>query len=311
MADAKLIKSANLEKVQSVDFVARFTENIKVLEEVLGITHKIEKVPGQLIKTYEVTGTLESGDVAEGETIPLSKYATEVASTFELTVKKWRKATTVEAINDKGYDQAVIDTDDKMISDIQNVIKGDFFDFIKTGTGVASAATFQNGLAQTWGQLQVLFENYDNDGFLYFVHPLDIADYLGNANVTVQTAFGFTFIKNFLGIYDVAAYSGIPRGTVIGTAKENIILYYTNPQNSDLAQAFDFVTDQTGYIGVHKVADYTNMTAQTVAICGMALYCEIIDGLVLCDFAAGAAEEETDETVDVTDDTDTDTDTNI
>ena len=281
--DPNLMKAADFAKVSEIDFVQQFNEGIRVLQEVLGITRKIEKVPGQVIKTYKVTGTLESGEVAEGEDIPLSKYKTVVAGTYELTVKKWRKQTTLEAINDKGYEQAVTDTDGKMVNDIQGGIRKEFFDFLATGTGEASGKGLQGALAQTWGQLKVLFEDYDvaDADFLYMVNPLDIADYLGEKDVTVQTAFGMTYIESFLGLYSVLVYSGVPQGTVYGTAKNNIILYYTNPRNSELAKAFEFTTDATGYIGVHHDTAYTNLTTDTVAICGMALYAELIDRIVV------------------------------
>lgn len=281
--DPNMMKAVDFAKVSEVDFVEQFSKGIRVLQEVLGITRKVEKVPGQVIKTYKVTGTLESGDVAEGETIPLSKYKTEVADTFELKVRKYRKQVTLEAINDKGYEQAVTDTDEQMVKDIQGLIRKDFFAFVQTGTGEASGTGLQGVLAKTWGQLKVLFEDYDvaDSDLLYMVNPLDIADYLGEKDVTVQTAFGMTYIESFLGLYNVLVHTGIPQGKVVGTAKNNIILYYTNPKNSEIAKAFDFTTDETGYVGVHHEVDYTNLTTDTVAIYGMALYAELIDHLVV------------------------------
>lgn len=281
--DPKMMKAADFAKVSEIDFVSQFTEGIRVLREVLGITRKMEKVPGQVIKTYKVTGTLESGTVAEGEDIPLSKYQTTVAGSYTLTVKKWRKQTTLEAINDKGYEQAVTDTDEQMVKDIQGGIRKDFFDFLATGTGEASGTSLQDALAQTWGALKVALEDYDvaDSDLIYMVNPIDIADYLGKAEVTVQTAFGMTYIENFLGLYSVLVYSGVPQGTVYGTAKNNLILYYTNPRNSELAKAFDFTVDETGYIGVHHDTTYTNLTTDTVAICGIALYAEVLDWVIV------------------------------
>lgn len=288
MAD-NMMKAADFAKVSEVYFVETFVSGIKQLQEVLGITRKIEKVPGQQIKTYKVTGTLESGKVAEGEDIPLSKYKTEVADVFELTVKKWRKQTTIEAINDKGYDQAVSDTDDKMVKDIQGSIRKAFFDFVKTGTGEAEGVGLQGALAKTWGRLKVLFEDFEvaDSDFLYMVNPLDIADYLAEKDVTVQTAFGMTYVENFLGLYNVLVYSGIDEGTVVGTAKSNLILYFTNPQNSEIGKAFEFTADATGLIGVHHETAYHNLTTDTVAICGMSLYAELIDHVVVGTIAGG------------------------
>lgn len=293
--DKNMMKAADFAKVSEIDFVSQFTEGIRVLMEVLGLTRKIEKVPGQVIKTYKVTGTLEDGSVGEGEDIPLSHYKTEVAEIFELEVKKYRKQTTLEAINDKGYEQAVTDTDAKMVSQIQGVIKKDFFDFLPTGTGSASGVGLKGALAQTWGQLKVITEDFDisDSDLLYMVNPLDIADYLEDTDVTVQTVFGMTYIKSFLGLYDVLVYSGVPAGTVYGTAKNNIILYYTNPRNSEVAKAFDFTTDETGYVGVHHDTTYKNLTTDTVAICGMKLFAELLDWLVVGRIAAKPADKVT------------------
>ena len=86
-ADANMQKAADFAKVSAVDFAARFETNINQLAELLGITRMIEKKPGQVVKTYKVTGKLEDGNVAEGEVIPLSKYKTEVGEIFELKLK--------------------------------------------------------------------------------------------------------------------------------------------------------------------------------------------------------------------------------
>lgn len=278
-------KSADFAKVSEIDFVQQFTQGINVLQEVLGITRKVEKYPGQVIKTYKVTGELESGAVAEGAEIPLTSYKKEVDKTFELAVEKWRKQTTLEAINDKGYEQAVVDTDEKMVRDIQSSIKKKFFDFVATGTGTASGEGLRGALASTWAELDRLFEDYGLGGgdFIYMVNQKDVAAFLTDKDnyATKADAWGMTYLTQFLGMYDVLVYSGIAEGTVIGTARNNLILYFTNPKNSDLAKAFDFTTDETGLVGVNHSTHYTNLTTDTVAIAGVALYAELIDRIVI------------------------------
>lgn len=290
--DPNTMKAEDFAKVSSIDFVETFSKNINQLTELLGITRKVEKIPTQTVKTYKVTGTLEDGTVAEGEEIPLSKYKTVVADAFELTLKKYRKQTTYEAINDKGYEQAVEDTDSAMTFDIQAAIRNDFFAFLKTGTGAATpiASGLQGALAAAWGKNQVSWEDRSTEGFIYFVNPLDISEYLANKDITVQTAFGMTYIQNFLGLYDVVAYSGIEQGKVYTTAKKNIILYYSNPTNAEVSKAFDFVTDKTGLIGIHRNVDYKTLTTDTTAITGSKLYAEILDGIVKVDIKATAAQ---------------------
>lgn len=278
-------KNDNLSKVQDVDFSLRFGYSVKKLVEALGITRKVAKTAGTVLKVYKVTGTLKSGEVAEGETIPLSEYKTTYEPIGEVSIDKYRKETTAEAISGKTYKQAVIDTDNKMLQDIQKGIRSKFFNFISTGTGVATGVGLQGALAQCWGQLQILFED-DTIESIYMLNPLDIADYLATAQVTVQTAFGMSYIENFLGLGTVFLNSSVPKGKIYATAKENIVLYYVPINGADLGEAFTFTADETGYIGVHHEADYTNLTSATTAISGVGLFAENISGVVVGTIAA-------------------------
>ena len=280
MAETNLIKTADLARVREIEFTELFGYSVKKLLEALGVTRKIAKQAGTTLKTYKATGTLESGVVAEGETIPLSHYETDAVTYKEITLKKWRKATTAEAIVEHGYDQAVVMTTDKMSQDVQKGIRKDFFDFLGTGTGKASGATFQATLAQAWGQLQVLFED-DSISAVYFLNPLDVADYLATADITMQTAFGMKYIENFLGLGTVFFNSSVPQGKLYATAQNNIVLYYVPVNGADLDEAFSFTSDETGYIGIHEEADYTNMTASDAVISGIELFAERIDGVVV------------------------------
>ena len=286
MADTNLIKKTDLARVREIEFTEMFGYSIKKLMEALGVTRKIAKQAGTTLKTYKASGTLESGAVAEGDTIPLSKYKTEAVTYKEITLKKWRKATSAEAIIERGYDQAVSDTTDAMLKDVQKGIRKDFFTFLATGTGSATGATFQAALAQAWGQLQVLFED-DEIGAVYFMNPLDVADYLATANITTQTAFGMTYAENFLGLGTVIFNSSVPKGTIYATAKDNIVLNYIPVNGADLNEAFTFTSDDTGYIGIHESPDYTNMTASDTVVNGMELFAERLDGIVVATISAG------------------------
>ena len=287
MAENNLIKRADLAKAREIEFTYTFSESVRKLMEALGVTRKIAKQAGTVLKAYKATGTLESGEVPEGDTIPLSKYKTEPVTFGEITLKKWRKATSAEAISDRGYDQAVEMTTDRMLKDVQKNIRADFFEFMASGTGKASGANMQGALAQAWGQLQILFED-DAVSTVYFVNPLDIADYLAEAEISTQTAFGMTYVENFLGLGTVITNSSVPKGTVYATAKDNLVLYYIPVNGADLGEAFDFTSDETGYIGIHEHSDYTNMTAQTTVVNGMVFFAERIDGVVVATIGAGA-----------------------
>ena len=279
-AEANLITSADLVRAREIDFTYRFGDSIKKLMEALGVTRKIAKQAGTVLKAYKATGTLQDGNVAEGDLIPLSKYVTEPVTFEEITLKKWRKATSAEAIVEKGYNQAVTMTTDAMLKDVQKGIRADFFSFIGTGTGVASGATFQATLARAWGQLQVLFEDDDIDA-VYFMNPLDVADYLATANISLQSAFGMTYVKDFLGLGTVIFNSSVPKGKIYATAKENLVLYYIPVNGADLNEAFSFTSDQTGLIGIHEAPDYTNMTASDTVVSGIVLFAERLDGVVV------------------------------
>ena len=277
--DPKLIKKADLARVREIDFTLMFTESLRKLTEALGVTRKVAKQAGTVLKTYKATGTLEEGKVAEGDTIPLSKYTTAAVNYGEITLKKWRKATSAEAIIERGYDQAVGMTTARMLKDVQKAIRNDFFTFLGTGTGTATGAGLQAALAQTWGKLQTLFEDDDIQA-VHFINPLDIADYLATATITTQTAFGMTYIEDFLGMGRVFMNSSVPKGTIYSTAQDNLVLYYVPVNGADLNEAFSFTSDETGYIGIHEEPDYTNMTASDTVVNGMTLFAERLDGVV-------------------------------
>ena len=286
-AETNLIKKADLARAREIEFTYNFSENVRKLMEALGVTRKIAKQAGTVLKAYNATGTLQNGAVAEGDIIPLSKYTTVAVSLGEITLKKWRKATSAEAIVERGYDQAVEMTTDRMLRDVQKAIRADLFTFLGKGTGKASGANFQAVLAQAWGQLQVKYED-DAIQAVYFVNPLDIADYLAEASISTQTAFGMTYVEDFLGLGTVIMNASVPKGKVYATAKENIVLYYIPVNGADLGEAFDFTSDETGYIGIHETPDYTNMTASDTVVNGMVFFAERIDGVVVGTIGAGA-----------------------
>lgn len=251
-AETNLIKAAQMTKAREVDFVAQFTHNsLAKLIEVLGVTRKIPMMEGTTMYVYSTTGTLQSGAVAEGEIIPLSQYATTKSAVGEITLNKWRKAVSAEAIKKSGYDAAVQDTDAALLRDVQKGIRTSFFTLLNgtiTGSATASGVGLQAALADAWGQLQVKFED-DAAEAVYFVNPLDAAAYLGEANISAQTAFGMNYIENFLGLGTVILTSNITSGTFIATAKQNIVMYYLT-MNGDIARAFSLTADELGYIGI-------------------------------------------------------------
>lgn len=279
-AETNLTVTGDLAIVQSIDFVERFQSNLSKLVEALGITRKMPVANGMTIKTYTSQVTMATEDeVGEGETIPLSKVQTIPGPSIELSFKKYRKAASVESIQKHGYDQAIIETDDKLLKEIQKGIRTSFFEFLATGTGTATAENLQGAFAHAWGKVQVLFED-DAAQTVTFVNPMDIADHLAKADLSVQTAFGLQYVKNFAGVDLVIINSSVPQGTIYATAPENIVLAYVQITGGEINKAFDFTTDQLGYIGVTHDIQKQNLTAETVALSGVKLFAERLDGIV-------------------------------
>ena len=285
-AETNTILTSDLARVREIDFNNQFNGSLNKLIEALGTTRKIAVQEGATLKALKVVGTLESGVVAEGELIPLSKYETEEVPVGEVALNKWRKGTTAEAILKGGYDQAVGATTDKMVKDIQKTIRNAFFAFMATGAESATGSGLQAALANGWGKLQVLWED-DAVETVYFLNPMDVADYLGTAQISVQTVFGMTYIENFLGLGRVFLNSSVPQGKFYATAAENIVLYYVNVADSELARAFGLTTEETGYIGINEYPDKDTARVMDLVMSGVTFFPERIDGIVVGTIAGG------------------------
>ena len=290
-AETNLITQEQMKKVREVDFVNQFTHNsLNKLIEVLGVTRKIPMMEGTTMYVYSTTGTLQDGAVPEGEIIPLSQYETTKTPVGEITLKKWRKAVSAEAIKKSGYNAAVNDTDKALLRDVQGGIRTDLFGFLNgeiTGSTTAEGANLKSALANAWGQLQVKFED-DAAEAVYFVNPLDVAEYLGGKDEGLATVFGMNYVENFLGLGTVIMTSRIAQGTFIATAKENFIYYYLT-MNGDVANAFDLTTDELGYIGIKS--GYQNeerAQIESLVMNGGQFLVEYAEGVVKGTIGAGA-----------------------
>lgn len=280
---AGAVKAEDMKKVREVDFINKFThDGIQKLLEVLGVTNKIKVVEGETLYTYTNTVSLESGAVEEGAVIPLSEVEQTKTPVGTATLNKWRKATTAEAIVKSGKNEAVNGTDASLLKKVQAGVKANMFTFINgtiTGSISATGVGLQSALANGWGELQVAFEDDDVET-VFFLNPLDVADYLGGAQVTTQTAFGFSYIENFLGLGTAILSGSITQGTYIATAKQNIRCIYIN-MAGDLADEFNMTTDETGLIGISS--GYTNQEraqVETLVMSGVAFTVEYAGGVV-------------------------------
>ena len=297
-AETNVITTNQMKKVREVDFARRFTGTIlRNLIEALNVTRKIPMIEGTTMYYYTTSGQLvNNGVVPEGEIIPLSQYERNKVPVGEISLKKWRKAATAEAILKSGYDEAVLETDRKLLTDVQTGIRTDFFTFLKGAVHAASGTegqegyvpavgtivtgtTLQSVLAKTWGNLQILFEN-DAVEVVHFMNPLTIADYLGSAAITTQTAFGFNYISDFLGLGTVILTSQIPQNEVYSTAKENIVMYYV-PVSADAMRSLGVTADETGYIGINSgYPTEERAQVESLVLCGINFFIEYADGVV-------------------------------
>ena len=115
-----------------------------------------------------------------------------------------------------------------------------------------------------------------------FVNTLDVYEYLGSANITVQTANGVEYLKNFLGASTLILSSEIPQGKVIATPVENIVLYYIDPstQFEKLGLVYT-VEGETNLLGFHVEGSYRTAVGEAYALMGMKLWAEYLDGIAV------------------------------
>ena len=279
-AEENITATADMNPEISIDFVSRITQNILELQKLLGIAEMEPMASGTAIKVYKMTQVNTPEQVAEGETIKLTKIKRELVKTIELTLKKFRRNTTAEAIQKVGRVMAINQADEKLVKGIQKGIKQDFYDVLLTGTGEASGTTLQQTLAAAWGKLQKFHEDEDVDP-LYFVSSDDVADYLGTSQVTMQTAFGMSYIEDFLGLGTVIVSPRLTKGKVVGVAKENMHGAYIPANSGDVANTFGLTSDETGLVGMKHSTDDTNATVNTLAMSGVVFYPEMLDGVFI------------------------------
>ena len=185
---------------KSVDYSNRFADELTGFAEALGITRPFAVQEGFKIQLYTKPEVdLADGDVAEGDIIPLSKVTPQPHSEKEITLKKYRKATSAEAIQRYGIDQAINLTDDALVNEIQKGIRDDLFAMVQAGQETENLSDgLQGALASAWGAVQVAFED-DVTGTVVFAHPLDVAETIANKELTLETRFGLNYYTDATG----------------------------------------------------------------------------------------------------------------
>lgn len=283
-APNNLTKAENITlTAKEIDFISRFNDTWEALREILGIMRPIRKTPGTKLTASKATVVLQNGNVAEGEEVPLSQAKVEPVAFEDLTLEKYRKAVSAEAVAKFGAAIAVQKTDDAFLKELQGTVLDRFYGFLQTGTLTSTENTFQMAVSMAVTLVKDKFKKMRKDytNIVVFVNTMDVGMYLGAANITIQTREGIEYVKDFLGANTMIISSEIPSGTVIGIPAENIVLYYIDPSDGDFQElGLDYtIMGETSLIGIHKEGNYGRVIGETHALMGMKLFAEYIDSI--------------------------------
>lgn len=279
--------------VKEIDFITRFNTTWEALREIMGIMRPVRKQLGTKLVASTASVTLADGNVAEGDEVPLSQ-ATVIPVVYEdITLEKYRKAVTAEAVAKFGAAIAAQKTDDAFLNELQGVVLDRFYAFLQTGTLTGEESTFQMALSMAVTLVKDKFKKMrlDYSNIVAFVNTLDVGRYLGAANITIQTGNGMEYLKNFLGAETVIISSEIPENTVIAVPADNIIPYYIDPADGDFSElGLNYTTGngETNLIGVHKEGNYGRVMGETHALMGMKLFAEYLDAIAVVTVAGVA-----------------------
>lgn len=269
------------------DFVSVFNLNWDALRQILGIMRPIRKAPGTSLVTYSASVELESGAVEPGEVIPYSKATVVKTGAKDLTILKYAKAVPIEDVAKYGAAIAIEKSDEAFRNQLQNNVLTDFYAFLNTGALTGAETTWQMALAMAKGKVLDKFNRMRRTvtNVIGFANVLDAYEYIGAADITVQTAFGVSYVENFMGYSTLFLLSDpdIARGTVVACPVENIDLYYIDPGDSEFARlGLNYTTaGETNLIGFHAEGNYSTAVGESYALMGMTLWAEYLDGIAV------------------------------
>ena len=278
--------------VRAVDFASRFDQGIRILEDIFPNIRMIERKPGEQLYSKSATVTLNESSVGEGEEIPYNKVTFAEVPVGTVELDKQAIAPTLEQVMKSGYSAAQAADDDALFK-MQNNIATNLINFISTGTLTSDYTTvdFTSAVAEAIGQVENKWEDM-NLGFteiVGFCNTLDLFRNLGANPPTTQTAFGLDYIKGFYNIQKLFYSSKIPQGTVLATPAENIIMDYVNFNHPDIAKmGFNFTTTgERGLIGVTTNPVKNRLVSELIAVTGIGLRAEHLDGIANISISSG------------------------
>ena len=269
------------------DFVSVFNLNWDALRKILGIMRPIRKTPGTQLVSYTASVALESGDVDPGEVIPYIKTTIAKTAKADLDIQKYAKAVPIEDVAKYGAAIAIEKSDEAFRNQLQNNVLADFYTFLNTGALTNVETSWQMALSMARGLVIDKFNKLRRTvtDVVGFANVLDAYAYIGAAGITVQTAFGISYVQNFMGYSTLLLLSepDIARGTVVACPVENIDLYYIDPGDSEFARlGLNYTTaGETNLIGFHAEGNYNTAVGESFALMGMKLWAEFLDGIAV------------------------------
>lgn len=284
-APTNIITAADIDAALSQEFVQNFKGEFDRLAELMGIFGVSTRAAGVALYQYTVSGALNnaagndssSGTAyVEGDEVALSKYTVTRTPIGDLSPIPYRKMTTAKAILQDGYEKAVIATDNKMLAQIRAQIINQFFTTMANGTATQGTATIA-GLQECLALMDAkVLDNMETNGdvtdaaLVHFVNRQDIAAYLANAAISTQTAFGMTYIQNFLGVQNIFVTNKVASGTAYATSAANIHAYGID--FGELSQGgLVYQVADNGLIGVAHKGAYDHASAETNVMTGLQL----------------------------------------
>lgn len=289
------INNSNTLTAREKDFAMRFQHNWKLLQQILNIARMIKKEDGTVLSYYTAKriGDLKP-QLGEGEATESVKYEVVKAGTYELKIERHEKETSAQAVMTWGPELAIDKTDRAFMDDLQYDIMDRFYGFLKKGTLTAVRPTFVGALAAAKGAL------LNRAGALHltvgevvgFAGIMDLYNYLGEQQVTIQNLFGLQYVENFLGYRILFLLPDtIISGRCIATFLDNLICYYIDPNDDAFTKlGLKYTTDgETPFIGVHVDPDYKRGVGSIFAVLGLTLFAERIDLISNVTITTGSA----------------------
>ena len=292
MAETNAITASDLDvTVRMIDFKTQFERRMEFLLDLIGVTNKVSMGLGERLRSYTVSGTLENGDIAEGEKIPFSKFTAKEKYHEDMVLDKHARAVTFEAIQKKGKAVAVTKVDEELMYKLQGAIVTRLLSQLQKGTltGDSPEVNFQMAVSMAIGRVKDHFETLDRGvgRIVAFANTLDVHRYLGAAGISSQTQYGMEYLKDFLGVERLIVNSKIPSGKVIATPSDNINLNYVKPTNGELQSIganYTTAGGDTDLIGIATKWNYERMQSELYTWSCMALWAEYLDGIAQIEF---------------------------